>query len=210
MLIEYLANLILLSISYNLLMMVVMIPISLGVALLSRGSDARSPVSAFVSQLSVALVLSIGLAVFTSVFVEYAQPVATWPYIVLGLLVTFMLLSQNAADKQQHGVRSIEIEDRAVAAAAAWGVIVALPTFGVFYIWPELALSIGPVSTVLQWTFNLAAWLVGFWLVRILLMFIVLRLLFIAGTWILFGGAIAAFAALSGAQKVLGTTSRDA
>jgi hypothetical protein len=206
---EYIGILVVLGFAFRLLSALLGLPFAALLMLLHRyqGPDATAR-SLAVNHAFQCVAYAVLLALMTALYATDRGVTHTWAYATLGFLWTYLMLGSNAHEKGRATSDPLGMmqtrEEAAVREGAGLGLGIGLILFIVVYNWPAVVTFIPGVPLFIEWTIRVADWLVGFWIVRIVLGFTVLGYVLNFGFMILVGGALLLGAAWSGAKRVLG------
>jgi hypothetical protein len=203
---EFLGILVLVGFAFRLLSALLGLPFALIVVLLERfQGEAGSARSVAVNHAFQCIVYALLLALLTATYVTWRGVSHPWVYGLVGWFWTYFMLGSNAHEKSKatsdpFGMIQTPIE-AAVRQGAGIGLGVGLMLFIVVYNWPTVITFVPGVAPFMELTLRLADWLIGFWIVRIVLGFTLIGYVANFGFMVLIGGALLLGAAWSWMKK---------
>lgn len=145
MFLNFIASLILLSFTFQFLIMIIGIPLALVLTLLSRGSNDRYGIwSTMLNQITLSVVYSGFIAIISLLYASHWAVKYPWVYATCGFIATYFTLGSNAHAKLQQAnalFSWLTPEEQAAAEGAGIGVLAGLIAYPVFYNIREAAMS---------------------------------------------------------------------
>lgn len=169
---EYLEVLVLMNFAAVLVAAVVSIPAAFVARAFRRWSSDESEASSIkLSMVLMALIYSSLNASIAHVWTDAQQIARTWPYGLCGFLFTHLALNANLHSRRQ-SYRESWFPDGGTEASvvgAGYGMVAGVIAYPVFYLYPGIMTSIPGAELFFALVGSACAWLIGFWVVRLLL-----------------------------------------
>lgn len=198
MYLRFVADILVLSIIFRLLLALTAIPLGLLHALTNTMSDEKSQFwSAAATQILINILFAGFLGVSVAAFHDLYDISHPWLYSLSGFFIAFGVLADNVRGKQQDPAVGLSPIAAGSFDGANIGFPVGLITYWVLFASPALFLFIPGAATLFGWAVGIAGWITGFLVIRILILIAALSWIFKVGAMLLFFGAMATFGVLS-------------